>query len=240
MGRTRRRLLIVIGVVIAAFAALVVLSQVLPRGPVDAAATPAPTSTATQVAPTPAGPVELPIVRRAEGDPMAIGAVDAPVVLVMWTDMRCPFCAVFSRETMPTLVQEYVDTGKVRLEVHTVGYFEQPSVDAAVAAAAAGDQGMYFEYLHAVYEEAPEGARAELPREALIGYAEKIGMPDVARFTTDLDRADLAQYVAQDTSMAQQLGVGSVPFFVVGDKAVAGSQPIDVFREFLDAALAQT
>lgn len=231
-----RRVIIVIAAVVVAFVALVIVAQLVPQGPA-ASTTPRPTSSASAA---PEAVAEHPIVRRIDGDPMAIGDVDAPVVLVMWTDMRCPFCAVFSRETEPTLVEEYVATGKVRIEVHTVGYFEQPSVDAAVAAAAAGDQGMYFEYLSAVYAEAPEGARAELPREELIAFAEKIGIPDLARFTADLDREDLKQYVVQDTATAQQLGVGSVPFFVVGDKALAGAQPVDVFREFLDAALAQT
>nr|WP_257235708.1 DsbA family protein [Rhodococcus pyridinivorans] len=31
--------------------------------------------------------------RRIDGDPLAIGAVDAPVVMVAYSDYRCPFCA---------------------------------------------------------------------------------------------------------------------------------------------------
>lgn len=36
----------------------------------------------------------------------------------------------------------------------------------------------------------------------------------------------------------QRLGVGSVPFFVAGDTAFSGAQPIDVFRNVLDDAIA--
>ena len=95
-------------------------------------------------------------VRLEAGDPMAIGAIDAPVVLSEWVDFRCPFCAVFSRDVLPQLVQEYVDAGKVRIEVHDVAFFGDESLRAAVAARAAGEQGKYFEFLGAVYEAAPE------------------------------------------------------------------------------------
>ena len=73
---------------------------------------------------------------------MAIGAIDAPVVLSEWVDFRCPFCAVFSRDVLPQLVQEYVDEGKVRIEVHDVAFFGDESLRAAVAARAAGEKSL--------------------------------------------------------------------------------------------------
>ncbi|MFV0374330.1 DsbA family protein, partial [Microbacterium sp.] len=229
----RRRLLVVAAVVVV-FIALVIVAQLIPQSPTVSA----PASTANPTATTEAQPAtELPIVRRQEGDPAAVGAVDAPVVLVMWTDMRCPFCAVFSRETLPALTQEYIDSGQVRLEVHTVAFFGEQSADAAVAALAAGDQGRYFEFLHTVYDAAPDDARAELPRDVLIAFAEQAGVPDIARFTAALDEPALMQSVQATTATAQQIGVGSVPFFVVGETALAGAQPVDVFRSFLDSAL---
>jgi protein-disulfide isomerase len=178
-------------------------------------------------------------VRRDHQDPMGIGAVDAPVVLVEWTDMRCPFCAVFTRDTLPALMREYIDTGKVRLEVHDVSYFGEQSETAAVAARAAGVQGRYFDFLTAVYREAPESGHPELPRAKLVDFARKAGVPDVGRFTADLDDANLRAASRNSTALAQQLGVTSVPFFVAGDTAVSGAQPLPVFRGFLNAALAK-
>ncbi len=175
---------------------------------------------------------------RDPDDPMAIGDVDAPVVLVEWTDMRCPYCALFTRDTFPTLVEEYVDTGKVRIEVRDVAYFGDQSVEAAVAARAAANQGMFFEYLDAVYQAAPESGHADLPRETLISFAEEVGIPDMTQFESDLDSEELLTEVQTSTSTAQALGVTSVPFFAVGSSAMAGAQPVDVFRQFLDEALA--
>ncbi|MEV8517077.1 thioredoxin domain-containing protein [Dactylosporangium sp. NPDC051484] len=168
---------------------------------------------------------------------MAVGDVDAPVVLVHWTDMRCPYCAVFSRDTLPVLLREYVDTGKVRIELHDVAYFGEQSENAAVAARAAGNQGKFFAYLSAVYGEAPEGKHPDLPRERLIDFARKAGVPDISRFTADLDDTGLRAAAQASNTTAARVGVTSVPFFVAGDTALAGAQPISVFREFLDAAI---
>lgn len=176
--------------------------------------------------------------RRIDGDPMAIGALDAPVVLSEWIDYRCPFCAVFSRDTFPTLLEEYVETGKVRIEVHDVAFFGEESARAATAARAAGEQGRYFEYLEAVYDAAPESGHPELPPAQLIELARTAGVPDMARFEADMGRQDLRAAVEQSTQQAQQLGVTGVPFFAAHDQALSGAQPIDVFRSFLDDRLA--
>jgi protein-disulfide isomerase len=231
-ARTR---LWVVGGAIAVFLALVGLAQLLDK-PADPVTTSGGTAAPSS---SPAGPVELPIVRRAEGDPMAVGKVDAPVVMVMWTDMRCPFCAVFNRDTLPKLMDEYVDAGKVRIEVHDVAFFGEQSENAAVAARAAGAQGKFHEYLQAVYAVAPEGRHPKLPRAKLVDFAEQVDVPDIARFKADLDSQPLHEEQRLSTSAAQGLGVSSVPFFVVGQDSIAGAQPIEVFREFLDGALTE-
>ena len=174
---------------------------------------------------------------RDPDDPMAIGDVDAPVVLVEWTDMRCPYCAVFSQETLPTIVDEYVETGEVRIEVRDVAFFGEASETASVAARAAGQQGMFMEYLDAVYAAAPAEGHPELPVDQLIAFAEEVGVPDIAKFTADLDDSALRAAVRESTSTAQQLGVSGVPFFAVGTSALSGAQPIDAFRDFLDIAI---
>ena len=178
------------------------------------------------------------LAKRDPNDPLAIGDVDAPVVLVEWADFRCPFCAVVTNQTLPTIFDEYVDQGLVRYEFRDVAFFGDESVDAAVAARAAGEQGRFPEYLEAVFAAAPEKGHPDMPREKLMGFATEAGVPDLAKFEQDLDRADLRDAVLASTAEAQKLGVTSVPFFVAGDQAIAGAQPIENFRALLDEQLA--
>ncbi|MCM3658867.1 DsbA family protein [Agromyces mediolanus] len=237
----RSRILNVVLGALAAFLAVVVIAQALPGSTGSAAAGPAASSDAP-AAGAPAGgqnPENPAIAKRDPDDPFAIGSVDAPIVLVEWADFRCPFCAVFMNDTMPVILDEYVDAGLVRYEFRDVAFFGDESTDAAVAARAAGEQGRFPEYLTALYAAAPESGHPDMPREKLIGFAETAGVPDLARFEADLDRPELRKAVAQSTADAQALGVTSVPFFVVGSQAMAGAQPVDAFRQFLDARLVE-
>ena len=129
--------------------------------------------------------------------------------------------------------------GKVRIEFHDVSFFGDDSTDAAVAARAAGAQGKYLEYVEAVYVAAPDSGHPDLPRKKLIGFAQEAGVPDMDRFEEDLDSDDLREAVESDTATAQQLGITSVPLFLIGDQAVSGAQPIETFRTAIEAELSQ-
>src|SRR5690606_18255870 len=139
-----------------------------------------------------------------------------------WVDMRCPFCAVFSRDTMPQIIEEYVEAGLVRIEFNDVSFFGDDSTTAAVAVRAAGKQGKYVEYLHVLFAAAPDSGHPDMPRAKLLRFAEEAGVPDLKLFESDLDDPELQMAVHNSTTSAQQLGVNSVPFFVADGVAIAG------------------
>lgn len=182
---------------------------------------------------------QTPYIRGIEGDPMAIGDIDAPVVMVEWTDYRCPFCAVFTNETLPTLIREYVDKGLLRIEFNDVAFFGEDSLSAAVAARAAANQGKYLDFMEALYADAPEQGHPDMPREKLIGFAEAAGVSDMAKFQSDLDSPDLYEAVQSSQSQAQQWGIQGVPAFVVAGQYFSGAQPLETFRQLIDEQLGE-
>ncbi len=235
--RLARILNVVLGAVTAFLLVVVIAQSVLNAGQATADAA-QPTATDDAGSGTAGSGTGSELATRDPNDPLAIGDVDAPVVLVEWADFRCPFCAVVTNQTLPTIFDEYVEQGLVRYEFRDVAFFGDESVDAAVAARAAGEQGRFPEYLEAVFAAAPEKGHPDMPREKLIGFAAEAGVPDLEKFEQDLDRADLRDAVLASTAEAQKLGVTSVPFFVAGDQAIAGAQPIENFRALLDEQLA--
>lgn len=237
----RSRLLNIVLAVAVAFLLVVTFAQATRgSGPsASGSAETSPTASAEpEASPTPE-PLRNDYARHDADDPLAIGDPDAPVVLVEWTDMRCPFCAAFSRDTLPTVIEEYVDSGKVRIEFHDVAFFGEQSASAAVAVRAAAQQDLGVEYMDALFEAAPETGHPDLPREQLIAFAEQVGIPDIAAFSAALDDPALNTEVLQATADAQALGVNVVPFFFAGSNPLSGAQPIEVFREYLDEAVAQ-
>lgn len=176
------------------------------------------------------------LARQHPGDPMALGPVDAPVVLVIYSDYRCPFCAKFSRDTEPRLVERYVDTGKLRIEWRDLPIFGAQSVQAAKAGRAAAEQGRFWEFNRAVYRHAPDRGHAELNDEILLERGREAGVPDLARFQAAVASDRLLPAVQQDIQEAVAIGAASTPVFVINDKPVVGAQPLDVFVSVIEQA----
>ena len=177
--------------------------------------------------------------RRVADDVTAQGAVDAPVVMIEYADYRCPFCGLFARDTLPPLIEKYVDSGDLRIEWRDLPVFGEQSQLAAVAGRAAGEQNKFWEFNKAVFDIAPERGHADLTRDQLISIAEQVGVPDLKQFDADLDSPELAQAVDQDAQEAASLGATGTPSFLINGTPFVGAQPLEVFEKTIDAELAK-
>jgi protein-disulfide isomerase len=75
-----------------------------------------------------------------------LGKATAPATLVEYVDLQCPFCAQYATRVSPTIVKDYVRTGRVRIEQRTVRILGGQSADAARYAAAASAQDRMFQF----------------------------------------------------------------------------------------------
>ncbi|MFD6893464.1 DsbA family protein [Rhodococcus sp. NPDC060086] len=174
--------------------------------------------------------------RRIDGHPLAIGSVDAPVVMVAYSDYRCPFCAKFSRDTEPALIDKYVDEGILRIEWRDLPIFGEQSMAAARAGRAAAAQGRFWEYATALYAASPDRGHPDLTAEALRGFAATAGVPDLGRFDQQAAGPSVDQDIYADMLEANTIGVSSTPSFVINGTPVLGAQPIGVFEQVIEAA----
>ncbi len=217
------------------YAALIAAVVLLGAGLVWLAATHGPPSSESRAATTTQSQqgIGVDLSRRDADDPRAIGAVDAPVVLIEYSDFRCPFCAVHARDTQPKL-KKYVDDGTLRVEFHDLSIFGGQSDRAAEASRAAAAQGKFWQFHDAVFADAPARGHADLPDSVLMTYAQKIGVKDLEKFRTDMDAEKTAAAVQADTRAAYDIGASSTPLFLVNDEPILGAQPADVFIEKIE------
>jgi len=151
-----------------------------------------------------AGPV-------AEAPFNVLGREDAPVAMVEFSDLQCPYCAVYALRTFPQLKRAYIDTGKLH---YAAVSFPLPShayaIPAAVAARCAGEQGQFWKFRDAIFAD-----QAQLASDPYDTLAAKLGL-DVARFKAC--RRDIRQdsYVREDLAMARRDGIASTPSFMLG------------------------
>jgi protein-disulfide isomerase len=171
-----------------------------------------------------------------------LGAADAPVVLVEYTDYQCPFCRRFHERAWPELRSRYVDTGKVRFEVRDMPLaFHEEALPAALVARCAGRQGKFWPVFEALLGK-PEAMTKDGPRQAAINAG--AAGPLLDQCTRD---PTVRQGIDADTADAERIGVDGTPGFVIarrrGDKLegtlILGAQPTSTFAARIDALLAE-
>ena len=169
------------------------------------------------------------------------GRADARLTMVEFSDFQCPFCGRFVHDTLPQLLREYVDTGKVRLVFR---HFPIPSLHpdatrASEAGECARQQGKFWEMHDKLFAN-----QQALSPAALIGYGSAIGL-DAARFQSCLGGMATAQ-VRQDVDVGTRIGISGTPTFFIGTmqngkvhvlRAVVGASPYANFKTALDELL---
>ena len=76
------------------------------------------------------------------------GSLSAPLVLIVFSDFECPFCVAFTRDTLPKLTAEFVDTGKTLLVFRhfPLQQIHPRAFDTARAAVCAGIEGKFWPF----------------------------------------------------------------------------------------------
>src|SRR6266404_7830642 len=81
----------------------------------------------------------------------SMGDAKAPMKLVEYTDLQCPFCQQFHNATFAQIKANYIDTGKVRYVNRDFPLdFHENARRAAGAARCAADQNKFWEMRHAM------------------------------------------------------------------------------------------
>lgn len=82
---------------------------------------------------------------------LTLGKPSAPVTLVEFNDMQCPICRDYQQAVFPELVQRYVRTGKLRMEMRLQSFIGPDSVTAGKAVAAAAKQNLAWTFADIFY-----------------------------------------------------------------------------------------
>jgi protein-disulfide isomerase len=174
--------------------------------------------------------------------PTVLGAADAPVTVVEFTDYQCPFCRRFVQTTFPALKRDYIDTGKLRWIVRDMPLgFHQNAHQAAEAAHCAGDQGKYWEMRDTLFQN-----NSKLGAEQLPGYAREIGL-DIDAFSACLASNRHQAQIDQSSQEAVRVGITGTPSFIIGTsdgdtvsgRLVIGAQAPAVFSGEIQRLLDQ-
>src|SRR5262245_15377197 len=173
---------------------------------------------------------------------MRLGKADAPATLVEIADLQCPFCAQYSATAMPTVVQDYVRTGKIAYELRFRSFLGRDSVRAAGAAAEAARQNLMFQFADLFYRnQGPENS-GYADADFIRGIASQVDGLDADKVVAAADDPLSYPAVERNEMFARQIGSTGTPDFYLRKNGqltplqVQGTAPED-YAAALDAAL---
>jgi len=177
----------------------------------------------------------------ASGAYRQLGSDNAPVTIVEYSDYQCPYCR--QQETALRQVLTKYD-GQVRL-IYMDFPMHNHSMDAAMAARCADDQGQFWPYHDALQHNG-----ANLSTNGLETTARDLGL-DLPSFDSCLEDRKYEQAVLADQKKGMKSGVNgtpclfvgnsqSMPDTIAGSRQLRGEQPAESLESAIDDQLRNT
>ena len=185
-----------------------------------------------------------PIKISSDNDPV-IGSQDAAITIIEFSDFQCPFCARFHIETLPTIMDEYINEGKVKLVFRDfpIQSIHPNAVPASVAAECANEQEKFKEMHDILFERQNEWNNQETinAMELFNQYAREMELKQ-EQFESCLTSGKYVEEIQKDLNDGRTYGITGTPGFFIGNDKIGfvelkGAQPFENFKKVIDSQL---
>lgn len=163
-----------------------------------------------------------------------LGPADAPVTVIEYVSLTCPYSRKFQRETFSRLKTDYIDQGKVRFIVREFPIGRSAAAAAVVTRAAPEDK--YFVLYEKFLLQQKDWTSQEVRPDAIYKIATQVGMTRPAFDAALKDRAinDGLVWVKQ---RGREFGVSGTPTFFVNGEKRRGALSFDEIKGLIDTHL---
>jgi protein-disulfide isomerase len=172
-----------------------------------------------------------------------LGKADAPLTMVEFTDLQCPFCRQFHTQAFEQIKKDYIDTGKLRYisRDFPLDSIHPYALAAARASRCAADQGKFWEMRHAILVN-----NATLSNDVFATFAGDLKLNVNTFKTCTADTSKFQAEIQKDLSEGSGVGIQGTPSFVIGKTSAngldgvrfVGAQPFSAFDAKLKELLA--
>jgi protein-disulfide isomerase len=156
-----------------------------------------------------------------------LGSPRAPVTLVEYADMQCPYCGEFARTTLPPLIRDYVRTGKVKIVFRGLEFVGADSDKALRAVYAAGQQDKLWNYADLMFENQGTENTGWVTEDLIKATGEAVPGLDVEKMLSDRSSSLVSDGIAVAGQHGQEDGVQHTPWFELG-KTGGATQTLDI------------
>ena len=167
---------------------------------------------------------------------MTKGDPEAPVTVIEYASLTCNHCANFSVNTLPHLVENYVESGEVYYVLREFPY-DPVATAGFMLARCAGDE-RYFGFVDTLFERQTQWAFTQTPIEDLKAIARQGGFSE-ERFDQCMKDEAIFNHVKEVAMRGRdKFAVASTPTFFINGEKVEGALPWAEFEPLIKKALA--
>jgi protein-disulfide isomerase len=160
-----------------------------------------------------------------------LGDPNAPVTIVEYTDYQCPFCQRHVQETMPGILSDMIDTGRVHyvLKDLPLDNLHPEARTAALVARCAGEQDAYWPMHDAIFAETQSwSGQGEAAADLLISLASSLNL-DEEDLNACVEEKRYADEIQANIDEANSMGASATPYFFINGMPIPGAQPYELF-----------
>jgi protein-disulfide isomerase len=153
---------------------------------------------------------------------MVLGDPQAPVELVEFADLKCPYCKAFAEGVLPPIIENRVKKGQVKISYRVYTIIDDQSQPAGAAALAAGNQGRGWNFVELFYRNQGNELKPYADDAFLEAIAKGAGVKNLSRWNSE--RAELEPEIEATTAEAQEFGFTGTPSFAIKGPKTNGLQ----------------
>jgi protein-disulfide isomerase len=153
-----------------------------------------------------------------------LGKATAPVTMVEYVDLQCPYCQQFETQVMPNLLKKYVRPGKVKVEVRPIAFIGPDSVTGRDAMIAAGEQNKAFQFAELLYFNQQTENTGWLSQAMIQQAASSIPGLNVPKLLADQNSSSVQKQAQSYDALQNSDNVTSTPTLFVGKSGAHGTQ----------------
>ena len=179
-------------------------------------------------------------VLEVKADDFVLGNKDAPITVIEYASLSCIHCADFHQKTLPKLIKEYVDTGKIKIVFRDFP-LNYPALMAGMVLQCI-DQDIRYEYLSALFILQSKWVKpeVEIVKKELLKIMQAGGMTK-DQFNECLNNKNLEQKILQQLIDVQnEFNIDTTPSFLINGTLIEGNKSFKNFKKIIDNILINT
>jgi len=158
-----------------------------------------------------------------------LGNPEAPVTIIDYSSHFCGHCVAFHNQTLPFLIDEYVNDGRVKIIFRLLSPLEL-----GMSLLCAQEQGKFQKFNDILFERAQELQSVDDIK--AIAVELNLNQDD---FNQCFDSEKYELRIKEWFNQAEEAGISGTPTFFINDQMITGNMPYIIFKEAIEQELAE-